>query len=240
MTAIHNVSRKVYASLISPFMDFIFPPLCLHCQRLLETSERHLCESCWNEIPKITPLNPLFIATHNKLITSQTVSELYSVYIFEKDRPFQALVHSMKYEGRTSIGLRLGETLGKLLQDNHVQADLLIPIPLHRVKLRERGFNQAERIAKGVSQKTGIPIDANLVHRTKNTQTQTLLSIEKRKKNMDEAFTLHPAKTEMVRGRICILVDDVVTTGSTIISCARELVKAGASNVIVGSAALAE
>jgi ComF family protein len=121
-----------------------------------------------------------------------------------------------------------------------VTGDYLVPIPLHRRKLRERGYNQAELIASGMSEVTGIPVRTDLVRRKKFTQTQTMLSLEERKKNMDDAFEEVPVAIRNLENNTCILVDDVITTGSTIISCARELRAAGASRTIAASSALAE
>jgi ComF family protein len=120
-----------------------------------------------------------------------------------------------------------------------VTGDYLVPIPLHRRKLRERGYNQAELIACGMSEVTGIPVRTDLVRREKFTQTQTMLSLEERKKNMDDAFEVVPVATRNLENKTCILVDDVITTGSTILSCARELRDAGASRIIAASSALA-
>jgi ComF family protein len=121
-----------------------------------------------------------------------------------------------------------------------VTGDYLVPIPLHRRKLRERGYNQAELIADGMSEVAGIPVRTDLVRRKKVTQTQTMLSLEERKKNMDDAFEVVPVAIRNLENKTCILVDDVITTGSTIISCARELRAAGASRTVAASSALAE
>jgi ComF family protein len=146
----------------------------------------------------------------------------------------------MKYEGFEKLGIRLGRELGRAVQSAGIQADCLIPIPLHKRKFRERGYNQAELIARGVSEVTGIPVRTDIVRRWRFTETQTKLDLEQRKKNMEDAFELMPGAASFVNGTTLLIIDDVVTTGATIISCARELVDAGASGIITGSLALAQ
>jgi ComF family protein len=121
-----------------------------------------------------------------------------------------------------------------------VTGDYLVPIPLHRRKLRERGYNQAELIAGGMCEVTGIPVRSDLVRRMKFTQTQTMLSLEERKKNMDDAFEVRASELRQIKGKTVILIDDIITTGATIESCGRELRQAGATKIIAASSALAQ
>lgn len=146
----------------------------------------------------------------------------------------------MKYEGFEKLGVWLGRELGRAIQSTGLQADCLIPIPLHKRKFRERGYNQAELIARGTSEITGICVRSDIVRRWRFTDTQTKLNIEQRKKNMDDAFEVVPGKESAVHHMRCIIVDDVITTGATIQSCAGELHAAGASRVIAASLALAK
>lgn len=143
----------------------------------------------------------------------------------------------MKYEGFEKLGVWLGQELGKTIRSAGVQADGLIPIPLHRRKLRERGYNQAELVAHGVARTTGIPVRTDIVRRRRFTETQTKLGLEQRKKNVEDAFELISGAD--VDGNSCVLVDDVITTGATIISCAGALRAGGASKIIAASLALA-
>jgi len=224
---------------LKPFLDFIFPPTCLACSNLLLDTERHVCTSCWNSIPRLHSAHPLFCQTRDRLVESEVIAGLISVFLFEKDGAFQVLAHALKYNGFRSVGLLLGRELGVEIDKLGIEVHCLIPVPLHHVKARERGFNQAEVIARGVSEVTGIQVRTDIVGRRRYTQTQTKLDQEQRKKNVEEAFSVSRTSHLEARGT-CILIDDVITTGATIISCGEVLHKAGFEQIIAASLALAE
>lgn len=231
---------KLVPSLLRPFVDFIFPAVCLSCFRLLTEREKHICESCWKSIPRISSRHPLFCETKDKLLDSQLVDGLISVFLFEKQGVFQNLAHALKYDGFESIGRMLGRELGRAIHSARFPGDILIPIPLHEAKFRERGFNQAEAIARGVSDITGLEVGTDLVFRRIATKTQTKLSVSERRDNMEGAFETARKQRSLLWGRACIVIDDVITTGATIVSCAKTLHEAGASRIVAASAALAE
>ena len=224
-------------SFIDALLDFVYPPLCAVCARLLDNGRVYVCPECWESIEKIHAHLPLYLETRNNLVVTEVVDELVSLFVFEKEGAFQKIVHSLKYSGVQALGVDIGRQLGALLNEKGVRADALVPIPLHKRKLRERGYNQAELIARGISEVTRIPLRSDMIRRKKFTQTQTTLSLEERRNNMEEAFFCESSE---VRGKTIILVDDIITTGSTIQSCAGALKKAGALRIIAVSAALAE
>lgn len=231
---------NIAKSILNPLLDFIFPRVCLNCQQLLPDGEQYVCPPCWESIERVHERHPLFIETKEKLTAAGFVNDLVSCFVFETDGVFQRLAHAMKYEGFKLLGVKLGRELGAVLQQQKTRADFLIPIPLHRRKYRERGYNQAELIARGVSEMTQIPVRNDLVQRHRDTETQTKLSIDKRQENMEDAFEVLPNIREQLKGKMCILIDDVITTGATIQSCAEELLVKGASRVIAASLALAQ
>jgi ComF family protein len=235
----YNLKGPLWSFLHS-LIDFVYPPLCLSCQRLLEHGDATVCPACWDSIKTASRGSALFKETEEKLVTSGFVDTLISCFVFEKEGVFQAIVHNLKYAGVQSLGIELGRRVGRLLVENGTSADAIVPVPLHRKKLRERGYNQAELIAIGISRETGIPVRSDLVRRRKYTKTQTLLSLHERRQNMEEAFEVPPIKRREVRERKFIVVDDVVTTGSTMIACAQVLCSSGALSVMGASVALAE
>lgn len=198
-----------------------------------------MCNSCRASIPRLHSSHPIFCQTRDRLVDSEVIADLVSVFLFEKGGAFQSLAHALKYDGFESVGIRIGRELGDLVLRFRIAADVLIPIPLHRVKFRERGFNQAEAIAKGVSEITGIPVRADILCRVRYTQTQTKLDQEQRKKNVEEAFSVSRASHGTAGGTV-ILVDDVITTGATIVAAAQTLRTGGFGKVIAASLALAE
>jgi len=117
------------------------------------------------------------------------------------------------------LGVDLGKKIGRLTQELQMKIDVLIPVPLHRIKQRERGYNQSEFIARGIAAVINRPIMLNAVRRSRQTKTQTSLNLEERRKNMEGAFELVGGSIKNLQGKRCLLVDDVITTGATANSC---------------------
>lgn len=231
---------KLSRSIVRPLLDFIYPPTCVSCGNLLTPDVEHICTNCWDSIIRVTRAHELYLETKGKLLSSGHITDLASAFVFEKEGAFQRIAHSMKYEGMPSLGSKLGNRIGEVLQEWNLSADCIIPIPLHKRKLRERGYNQAEYIARGVSETSGIPYYNDLVKRRKDTQSQTTLNIDERRENVHAAFEIAAGKLDYIKDKKLIVVDDVITTGATIVSCAQELRLAGAASVIAVSVALAQ
>ncbi len=214
----------------------------MNCDRLLLKNEERICCACWEKVTKISPADPTWKEILERFLAEGVVNDILSCYLFEKEGVFQKVIHLLKYQGMKSIGVDLGCNIGKRMIEcsYYSSADYLIPVPLHRLKARERGYNQSEYLCRGISQITGIPIGPGIIKRKKYTQSQTTLTIEERKLNVGGAFFLDPKYIPAVKGKTFILVDDVITTGSTINACARELRSHGAQEVYAASAALAE
>ncbi len=229
--------RENLRKLLDAVLDFVYPPLCISCGRLLDSGREHVCPDCWSAIKRASRGLPLYIETRGKLVASGVVDELVSLFVFEKEGPLQSIVHALKYSGIQEVGVELGRRLATVIQEAGIHADAVVPVPLHKRKLRERGFNQSLLIARGITEVLGIPVRADLVRRTRWTQTQTALSKEDRKQNVENAFAC--GDTEL-QGCCVIVVDDVVTTGATIVSCGQALTKAGASRIVAASAAIAQ
>jgi ComF family protein len=174
------------------------------------------------------------------LWTNGNIDHLVSCFIFENEGPFQHIAHALKYKEFRSLGIELGERMGTLIKDWNIEADIIIPVPLHRIKHRERGYNQSEFIAQGIASVIGKPIVNDVIHRTRYTQTQTKLNHEQRQENLKDAFKTHPDATKKLKEKKCLLVDDIITTGATTNECAKELLKAGAATIIAASAAIAK
>jgi len=239
MKANSGIARQ-FRSIVVPLLEFVYPSACLSCVCALPHDQKHVCRVCWDSMARLSQLDPLFEETKGKLCLDGKVDMLESVYVFDERGVIRSLVHALKYQGRASVGIMLGVEVGDKMIQEGIGGDFLVPVPLHRIKERERGYNQAELIGSGISQATGIPCLARVVSRRKHTETQTLLSIEERKRNMEDAFVVRQKLASEVRGATCILVDDVITTGSTILACASVLKEAGARRVIAASIALAK
>ena len=221
---------------LDSLLDFVYPPLCISCNRLLKSSRDHVCGECWSAIAPAARDLPLFIETRDKLVLSGAVDDLVSLFVFEKEGPFQNIAHALKYAGVQQIGFELGRRLGYRIREEGVQADMIVPVPLHRRKLRERGYNQAALIARGISEICHIPLCEDAVVRMRWTETQTTLSKQERRRNVQDAFT---CKSLCVKRKRVIVIDDVITTGATIEAVAVALKEIGAVEIVAASAAIA-
>ncbi len=229
-------------SLIRPFLEFVYPPTCFVCEALLEGGRSRVCSACWSTIRRISHDDSLCREMRERLTRPQSIANLISLYHFEKDGTLQAIIHQLKYDGMTVLGRELGRKLGeKLLKEvpDH-SIDGIVPVPLHSTKLRERGYNQSEYIARGIRDATGIPVYTSLLKRHKYTSSQTKLTASERRENVGDAFCVNKRSYEKINQRSFLVVDDVITTGSTIEACAEVLMAHGASSVIGSSVALAE
>jgi ComF family protein len=158
---------------------------------------------------------------------------------YNKDSRIRKLIHNLKYKGIKEIGFELGMIYGRSLSgtDFLKEIDLIIPVPLHPSKKRIRGFNQSETIAEGLSESTGVPLGIGILERTNKSDTQTRKSRYDRWVNVEGIFSV--VDIGNLIGRHVLLVDDVITTGSTLESCAVELLKVDEVRVSVAALAVA-
>jgi len=172
------------------FFDFFLPRFCPSCKTKLQANEKVICPSCLNKI-KTAAQERLKLEYQRKFLVKDIISDFVSLYIFEKDKELQQIIHAMKYEERRFlIGKFLGEKLGECYKSvfKDWKIDLIIPIPLHRLKKAERGYNQSFYIAKGLSRRLQIPINQKSLKRVKFTQTQTAMNLKEREENVTGAF----------------------------------------------------
>jgi len=200
--------------------DFIFPPVCFGCGAR-EVPDALICQDCLNALyryPLPTHGGPKSVIVHLRSLGNYVP-------------PFSSLVHELKYRNRTKLAPLLGDALTSLMMTDAVlkQADLLAPIPLHPARLRERGYNQSELLARRVAQLTGIPL-VGALRRVKNTKSQArIVDAKKRKDNLKGAFAVTDA--EALKDKQVLLIDDVTTTGATLDAAAQVLKAAGARTV---------
>jgi ComF family protein len=233
-----NITR----SILEPLVQFVYPPICLVCSGTLQENECLVCENCWQSIENVHPEDNLYQQFLAKLAADGLISNLIAPFYFEKEGKLQAIIHGLKYQGYTSLGVKAGRKIGELIHaaGDLPKADVLLPVPLHPLKKRERGYNQSELICQGIEEVTRIPLRTDLLRRRKYTVSQTQLSFEERKENVGDAFEIDERRRDEIAGKSFILVDDVITTGSTISACARELRNAGGKEVHAAAVALAK
>ena len=170
---------------------------------------------------------------------SKNVSGLFSLLNFEKDTPIQDLIHLLKYGNKPIVGNYLGNLFAEKYRNDlyELKISAIVPVPLYHSKKAERGYNQSYHFAKGISRILGIKINSSTVVRTRKTETQTHLTREERNKNVEKAFRIK--SNSKLDGKNILVVDDVITTGSTINECTKIIKSAGAENIYAGSIALA-
>jgi ComF family protein len=169
------------------------------------------------------------------MMSTPGIAGLSVLYRFEQGGCLQSLLHQMKYRGMTRVGVECGKRLGEVLEGMIGGTPPLgvIPVPLHRTKHRERGYNQSEYIARGIASVLRIPVLSHTLLRHRHTESQTTLSREERQQNVADAFSVRPGAVPLVRRQTHLLVDDVITTGATLQEAARALTIAGAQPSLV-------
>ncbi len=211
--------------LLDPLLSFVFPSLCVVCSTPLKNNDACLCKTCLNDL---TLLDPGYVCAIKEEIKSPYFDKLYIIYEF--DTVFQTLIHLLKYQHFTDISRLLAKAL---LTEITGKYDFTSAVPLNSVRLRERGYNQSALIAGYFAQERALPFSADLIERIKNTPSQTKLNREQRIENMKDAFICR----QNLNGRNILLIDDVITTGSTLNACAQVLKAAGAKRVDIGALA---
>ena len=211
-----------YRSFFEQFIRFLrglshllYPDLCLHCQRTLQQKSPFLCYACLSKIELVKWREE---EVHHLLEQSVKPPYLFSscvLYSFEKGSPVQTILHELKYKNNREIGLYFGRLIGSEIKRKEPSQiiDALIPVPVHHRKRFDRGYNQSDLLARGISSVTAVPVKTGLLSKTRNTKSQTKLSKEERRENIIGTFTV----SEEIKNYTSIaLVDDVVTTGSTV------------------------
>ncbi len=199
--------------------QFIYPQYCQSCDKPLSEVEHLFCAKCRVSDIKFSKLGNWVrqLKAHNNL------DYAHSFYWFGE--VIQAFIHHLKYSGWDTFLPRLiNNAIRESELPNEASEAVLIPIPLHRVRQRDRGFNQAMVIGKELARQWNLALDDKIMRREKYTQTQTTLSISERQKNMYMAFQVRKRAPKAV-----LLIDDVLTTGSTANACARELRESGST-----------
>lgn len=227
---------------VRDLLHLVYPKVCLSCQSLLEGEENYLCQACLDDFDRFLLPNEStdeMKARLRKHFPEQTViDDAVSCFRFHKDGKLQPAIHAVKYDGLSRLGVELGMLLGKQLQAERggEKYDALIALPLHKLKFIERGYNQAERLANGASQTLGLPVRTDAVYRVRYTASQTGYDLAGRQHNMSGAF-----QCKRVSGlRRVVLIDDVFTTGSTLLACASALKHTGVEYITIATLAVAD
>lgn len=212
------------------FLSLVFPKTCCVCRRSLFEFESQLCKICISQLPTTQyHLRPSDNDLKNKIIGLTQVNRVLSFLRFTKHGMSQRILHQLKYKNKPELGNLLGKMYGRTLLETFGRAwHIVIPVPLHPLKFKKRGYNQSERFAQGLAEALAIPTYAGL-RRVRFTETQTNKSRLQRWENVESVFDVSPEWD--LNEKNILLVDDVMTTGATLAACANTLLNAGASSV---------
>ncbi len=203
-------------------LDFLYPPHCLLCQTFLDGQAHCICQHCCHRV----------FSSGAWPCVEQLGGEIQLFVLSDFNDDIRQLIHLLKYRGKTKVGFWLGEMLGNQL-NKYFAPDpewIIVPIPLHAARKRERGYNQSALIAKAMGKILHLNVHEHLVKRLRNTPTQTQLHLIERQENVWKAFQV--VQPELVTGKKVLLLDDVVPTGATVMSCVQMLMQTGATEVM--------
>jgi ComF family protein len=240
---------RIASSSLRYSADLILPAICVSCPAAI-TRHNLLCPECWSSLHLITP--PLCNRLGHPLPGYEgegphiSMQALANPPVFSRARAaahyggiMRRLIVRFKFEDKHEplpLFIKLMREAGReLLAD----ASLLVPVPLHRLRLLQRRFNQSALLAKGLGRATGIPAAVMALQRARRTAAQVGLGHEARRANVAQAFSVRPSARKSLQGRNIVLIDDVITTGATANACAEALLKAGAARADVLAIALA-
>jgi ComF family protein len=223
---IFNINNRYFCfmSFLDDFISLVYPRLCLACENSLYKYEACICSDCRYHLPK----------TNFHLESDNPVSQLFwgkapihsatAYYHFSKGGKVQHLIHQLKYKGKKEVGITIGNFIGKDLAEAPLfeTVDYIVPVPLHKKRLKTRGYNQSEMIGLGIAENMKAELDTEVLYRTFASETQTKKSRYRRWENVKEIFAVR--NTEKFENKHILLIDDVITTGATIEACVNMLI----------------
>jgi len=224
-------------SYIKDFSHLIFPHYCEGCGTDAILQHEFLCMKCLAQLPETgfenitnNPVEKLFYGRLN-------IQNATAAFYFSKQSLIQHIIHQLKYKGNKEAGIFLGKLLGNQLNksERFNSVDVIIPLPLNAIKEAKRGYNQAAIITEGITTIFNKPIESKAVVRTVFTETQTHNNRIERWQNMDGAFAVK--NTEAIKNKHVLLVDDIVTTGSTLDACGNIILESGCSALSIATVA---
>lgn len=219
-------------------LSFFLPQRCIHCnapsgkQDEVDSSiKNYLCAHCFRQFRILPQPSSTDIENKQHLFSDFDMKlSFYTPYPFIAEGITQSIIHHFKYADMPNLAVVIGSELTTRLPE--MEYDTIVPIPLHGTRLGERGYNQSEKLAEGITAILKIPIaKKHLVKRTRQTPSQTGLTIEERQRNMEGAFALTEKGKEALRKKRILLVDDVMTTGATMASATEAIITADPSGI---------
>jgi len=222
------------------FINLLYPSVCHICDTELLKNEKILCTSCLHDLPvtsyHLDNENPVKKVFYGRVKIMKATALLH----FRKKAGVQQLIHDLKYRGHREIGTYFGQWLGEELADSDWMntIDAIIPVPLHKSKLKQRGYNQVDDFGKELAKYLNAEYLDNVLIKTSFSQTQTLKDRLSRSGKLNE--TLLVQNSEKIKGKHLLLVDDLVTTGATLEACAQKLYETSELKISIATIAITD
>ena len=228
--------KNLLITTFKEILDFFMPRICAACGQRLAVGEHVLCGMCNFDLPRTNHyLKPYDNELAQLFWIQIPVERAASLFYYKPQTQTSHIIYKLKYFDHPEVGVEMGRFAAEEFMQNDFfeGVDCIVPVPLTKSRKRERGYNQSEMIARGVSKVTGIPVVTDAVRRTTFKESQTKKDRWERMDNVGSVFEV--ASSKNVAGKHVLVIDDVITTGATIVGCAETLVKAGAKKISVMS-----
>ncbi len=224
-------------SLGHDIVSLVFMDLCIGCYKADPVGNQDFCLPCLSLLPYVQNQEDVNAAVIGKGALPQEIKHIHSLLYYTKSGIMKDILYNLKYGNRPAIGVKLGEQLGTKLVASQHKDSILVPVPLHPKRLKKRGYNQALKIAQGIHKTTQIPIAEGILKRVQNNKSQTKMGVIERQGDVNLRFALDNKRPRQKAPK-AIIVDDVITTGSTIHACYHWLTLAGYQEIYVATLAI--
>lgn len=220
-------------------LNLFFPKTCACCSNNLLQNEQVICTLCRQKLPFTNAHLQNENAVKKVFYGRVRIENAISLLVFEKKGITQRLMHDLKYRGNKAVGPELGNWTAHNLQKTPWSAalEVVVPVPLHKRRLRKRGYNQVEGFGKTIANSLKIPYNDRCLIKTHGAKTQVFKNLTARFKNVAHNFEIAPKEAEFLKGKHILLVDDIVTTGATLETCAEKLLKIPKTKVSIATMA---
>jgi len=225
--------------MFNDFLSLFFPPCCKACNKVLLKHEELICNLCFIDLPRFNNSTDKESKLEKMLKGRIQFTKVYSFFTYQKDSRVQHLLHELKYNNQPEIGILMGKWMAdELFKKDSFEKAVILPVPLHPKKLKKRGYNQSSKIAIGIADRLKLPIEETILYRKKFTSTQTKKDKNERWLNVEDVFGVN---TDLLKNYSkLILLDDVITTGSTIEACSKIILKHSNVDLYIMSIAFAD
>lgn len=224
---------------LKALLSVFYPEVCLQCGNVLDDSEQTVCGNCIAGLPRTFMAVNKDNLAEMKFATDLKILRAASYCRYSQDSDFRNMIHRAKYGNHPEIMYRLAQQAATEWRDTGFfdGVDVIVPVPLHKKKLRERGYNQSDFIAHGLGDELGVAVCEDALARIRNDQSQTMQDMTARSANVKGAFAVNEESN--IKGKTVLLVDDVLTTGATLSECVTQLRKIPKTKIVVFTLAIA-